>query len=84
MELRPSWVPGAVILRRVPEVSYAGGAEWDGCVGERLSRLGEDVVGESGRGYVEVTGKAIGTTEVSEMTEGTEEAERMTETTRRT
>ena len=27
MELRPSWVPGAVILRRVPEVSYAGGAE---------------------------------------------------------
>ena len=45
---------------------------------------GEDVVGESGRGYVEVTGKAIGTTEVSEMTEGTEEAERMTETTWKT
>ena len=46
--------------------------------------MGEDVVGESGRGYVKVTGKAIGTTEVSEMTEGTEEAERMTETTWRT
>ena len=46
--------------------------------------MGEDVVGESGRGYVEVTGKAIGASEVSEMSEGTEEAERMTETTWRT
>ena len=46
--------------------------------------MGEDVVGENERGYVEVTGKTIGTTEVSEMTEGTEEAERMTETTWRT
>ena len=46
--------------------------------------MGEDVVGESGRGYVEVMGKAIGMMEVSEMTEGTEEAERMTETTWRT
>ena len=46
--------------------------------------MGEDVVGESGRGDVEVTGKAIGTMEVSEMTEGTEKAERMTETTWRT
>ena len=46
--------------------------------------LGEDVVGESGRGYVEVTGKAIGTMEVSEVTEGTEEGERMTEKTRKT
>ena len=63
---------------------YARGAESGGCIGERLSRLGEDVIGESGRGYVKVTGKAIGTTEVSEMTEGTEEAERMTETTWRT
>ena len=46
--------------------------------------MGEDVVGESGRGYAEVTGKAIGTMEVSETTEGTEEAERMTETTWKT
>ena len=43
--------------------------------------MGEDVVGESGQRYVEVTGKAKGTTEVSEIMEGTEEAERMTETT---
>ena len=42
---------------------------------------GEDVIGKSGRGYVEVTGKAKGTMEVLEMTEGTEEAEKITETT---
>ena len=46
--------------------------------------MGEDVVGESGQGDVEVAGKAIETTEVTEMMEGTEEAERMTETTWKT